>query len=562
MRLTTIPNLYRNVNRLTEILSVLSKYGLADWISSLNVDFAKGFLKDPDGEALARHTRESRIRIALTELGPTFIKLGQILSSRPDLVGTGLADELRKLQQEVPADPADVARKTLEDELGQPIEDLFEEFDEEPIASASIGQVHRARLKTGQTVAVKIQHADIQETVRKDLDVLATLAQMVQRLPEFAPYRPVDTVAEFQRTLRRELDFGREERNLQYFNNRFANNPYVRVPAVYSELSTPRALTMEFMEGVKLTERERLAKLGCDREEIARRGAELCLEMVFVDGYYHADPHPGNILLLPGNVIALMDFGMVGRIEERLREDIEEMLLAMTGRDAFHLTSILIRIGDTPPDLNEKTLRSDVGDFVTMYGSQSLDQFDLSAALTELAEILFRHRIKLPPQVAMLLKMLITLEGTSKLLAPSFSLMEVMQPFRRKILRQRLSPARRLRKMRRIYVEIEQLVEILPRRVMDILEQVQTGKFDVHLQHRGLMPSINRLVVGMLSSSLFMGSSLMLSRQVPPVLFPQKTIFGLHNVSVLGLSGVLFSLFLGLWLLRAINKSGHLDRRD
>ncbi len=262
MKISSIPQIYRNVNRLTEILSVLSKYGLADWLSGLQLDFAKDFLKDREGEALARQTRETRIRLALAELGPTFIKLGQLLSTRPDLVGVTLAEELAKLQQDVPADSPDVVRRLVEDELGQPIDELFAEFDDVPLASASIGQVHRARLKTGERVVVKVQHAKIQQTVRKDLDVLAGLAQLVDRLPEFVAYRPMATVAEFRRTLHRELDFGREERNLMHFNGRYDGDPHVRIPRPYSELCTPRVLTMEWIDGIKLRDQARLRELG------------------------------------------------------------------------------------------------------------------------------------------------------------------------------------------------------------------------------------------------------------------------------------------------------------
>ena len=254
MKITTIPHIYRNVNRMTEILSVLSKYGLADGISRLNLDFAKGLLKNRDGEALARHTRETRVRLAMDELGPTFIKLGQILSTRSDLVGAELASELSQLQDSVSIDSPEVVKQIVQDELGQPVEDVFAEFDDEPIASASIGQVHRARLRSGELVAVKVQHAGIQEMVHKDLDVLATLAQLVKRLPEFAAYRPVETIAEFQRTLRRELDFGREERNLVQFAARFQENPYVRIPKPFTELCTPRVLTMEWVTGIKLND--------------------------------------------------------------------------------------------------------------------------------------------------------------------------------------------------------------------------------------------------------------------------------------------------------------------
>ena len=562
MKLSTIPNVYRNVNRAREIVTVLSKYGLADWISRFNLDFAKNIFKDPAGEALARHTREARIRMALSELGPTFIKLGQLLSTRPDLVGATLAGELEKLQTSAPADPSAEVHQTILEDLGQSVERIFRHFTDEPIASASIGQVHAATLKTGEQVVVKVQHTGIAKTIRKDIDVMGGLAQLAERIPEFAAYRPAATLAEFQRTLLRELDFGREERNLQQFAARFADDPSVHIPQPITELCTPRVLTMERIEGIKVTDVTDEINSGLDPEKLAHSGANLYLEMIFVDGHYHADPHPGNLLIQPGNVIGLLDFGMVGRIEETLREDIEEMMFALVQTDSIHLASIISRLGKVPPGLDKTSFRADLEDFVSHYAGQSLGRFDVAAALTEMADMIFRYKIVLPPQVSMLLKTLITLEGTAKLLHPSFSILEVMRPFQRRALFRRLSPKRRIRKIRRAYMEMEHLMAVFPRRMMEILDQVQSGTFDVHLDHRGLGPSVNRLVLGMLTSALFLGSSLMLSRQVPPVLFQTPTFMGLHNLSILGLGGCIVSLLIGLRLLRAIVKSGHLDSRE
>lgn len=557
MKLSSIPHAFRNVNRATEIVSVLSKYGLANWLSRLNLDFAKGLIKDREGLAIASQSSEARIRLALTELGPTFIKLGQLLSTRPDIAGWALAEELGKLRRDAPQDPPHVAKRIVEEELGQPVTQLFREFSDEPIASASIGQVHRAVLQNGEQVAVKVQHEGIADTIRKDVEVMGGLAQLAEHIPEFTPYRPAVTFAEFQRTLLRELDFGREERNLQDFADRFADNPTVRIPRPFGEFCTPRVLTMEWVPGKQLNE---LDSAECDLEKVARNGADLYLEMIFTDGFYHADPHPGNVVVLPGNVIGLHDFGMVGRIDEELREDIEEMMVAITQQDATHLANIISRIGKTPIDLDQAAFRIDLADFVSHYGRQSLENFDMSAALTEMTSMIFRYRILLPPQVSLLLKTLISLEGTAKMLNPGFSLIEVMRPFQRKALLRRLSPQRRIRKMRRMYLEFEHLVGIFPRRLTDILEQIQSGTFDVHLDHRGLSPSINRLVLGMMTSALFLGSSLLLSRNVPPLLFRREGPLGLRDVSILGLAGCVMSLLIGLRLIRAIMKSGHLDR--
>jgi ubiquinone biosynthesis protein len=562
MRISSIPHIYRNVRRWTEILSVLSKYGLADWLSRLNIERFKSHLKGARGETLALETPERRIRLALTELGPTFIKLGQLLSTRPDVVGVPLAEELTQLRDQVPADNPETVRQIIEVELGQPAEELFAEFHDTPIASASIGQVHHARLKTGERVAVKIQHAGIERKVREDLDVLTGLAMLAEHIPEFAPYRPRATVAEIARMLRRELDFGREERNLSQFAHYFEDEPSIRIPQPYTEFCTMRVLTMEWLEGVKLEHRATLIAAGFDLEEIARRGANLYLRMIFQFGFYHADPHPGNLTIMDGNIIGLLDFGMVGRIEERLREDIEQMLMAIVQNDVPLLTTLIKRVGAIPSDLDEAALANDVADFVGAYSTQALDKFDLTGALNEMTEIIRRNHIILPSQAAMLIKALIVLEGTTRMLSPSFSVMEVMQPFHRKMLWQRFSPLRQWRRLRRLRVEVEHLLEVLPGRLIDILEQVQTGTFDVHLDHRGLGPSVNRLVLGMLASALFLGSSLMLSREVPPLLFPENAFLGLHRISIFGSSGCFVAVLLGLRLLRAIGKSGHLDQRE
>jgi len=568
MKITTIPHLYRNVNRWGEILTILSKYGLADWISRFDLARVKGFLKNRDGAALAHLNRETRIRLAMEELGPTFIKLGQILSTRPDQVGMALAQELQKLQTRVPSDGAQVVRNTIEAELGRTVDELFADFDASPLASASIGQVHRARLPVGDDVVVKVQHAGIRRRMEIDLDILGGLAQLAERIPELASYRPQATVAEFRRVVRRELDFAREARNMQQFARDFSHSPHVRIPQFYPSLSTSRVLTMDWLDGAKLSElaasREQGAGSGItpssgprvlhspiDLSRVARHGAEMYLEMVFQHGFYHADPHPGNLVVLPDGAIGLLDFGMVGRLDESLREDIEDMLAAIVSQDAQQLTSLVMRLGSAPLGLDEAALSVDLTEFVLHYANQPVDQFDLAGALTEMIEIVQRYHIALPASLAMLIKVLVMLEGTARLLEPTFSLMEVLQPYQKKMWRRRMSPARQWRKARRIYSELEQLAEVLPRRLRDILQQIESGRFDVHLDHRGLEPSVNRLVLGLLTSALILGSSLLVSQNVWPI----------HGVSVPGVIGGALSVALGLRLWRAISKSGRLDRR-
>ena len=552
MRISTIPQIYRNVNRWGEILSILSKYGLADWLSRFEFTLGKSLLKNRTGSVLANENRETRIRMALEELGPTFIKLGQILSTRPDVVGTELATELQKLQTGVPADSIEQVAAMVVAELGKPIEELFADFSREPVASASIGQVHRARLKSGAEVAVKVQHPAIAQRMRVDLEILTGLAQLAERLPELHPYRPTQIVAEFGRMLRRELDFTCERRHLDHFLRAFAKSEQLTIPTSHAEFCTERVLVMEWLEGIPLTQLERVKSAGVDLGQVARRGAEAYLEMIFRHGVYHADPHPGNLLLMPDGKLGLLDFGMVVRMDESIRENIEEMLLAIVEQDASRLGAVVMRVGSVPTGLDETSLSLDLADFVAHYAHQAVDRFELGAALSEMIDIMLRYHIVLPSPMSVLLKVLIMLEGTAKRLEPEFSLMEVLEPYQRKIIARRFSPSRQLRKARRLAYEIEQLAEIVPRRLRDILQQVQAGRFDVHLDHRGLEPSVNRLVLGLLTSALFLGSVILVTNHVWPFM----------DVSVPGTAGFLLSAVQGVRLLRAIGKSGSLDRHS
>jgi ubiquinone biosynthesis protein len=319
---------------------------------------------------------------------------------------------------------------------------------------------------------------------------------------------------------------------------------------------------MELLEGHKFTDRSRLVADGYDLDVVAQRGADLFLRMIFSDGFYHADPHPGNLLLLPGNVIGLLDFGLVGRIEERLREDIEQMLVAVSHEDVVLLSSIIKRVGSVPADLEADALEAELADFIGVYTSQPLEEISVAEALKDLMRIVHSYSIELPSQLGLLIKAMITLEGTARLISPGFRMMEVMQPFQQQAMLRRMSPRNQYRKFRRIYFGLEKLAEVLPGRTMDILDQVQRGKFDIHLDHRRLGPSINRLVLGMVTSALFLSSALLLSNQVPPLLFAENSFLGMQKLSLLGLAGFLVSSLLTVRLLQAMNKSGRLDRRE
>ncbi len=560
MRISSLPRYYRNLRRWQEIIVVLRRYGLADWLSNLRVDFIRDWIKDDKGVPLSSYSREARVRMALTDLGPTFIKLGQVLSLRPDLVGSEQASELQQLQSQVPADPFSQVKAIVESELKQPIHEAFSEFSEQSIASASIGQVHAAKLIDGTPVVVKVQHVNIQAKVNEDLEVLRGLAVLAERIPELAVWQPRGIVAQLSRSIKRELSFSRELSNLLMFQAALKDCDGVIVPHAYPKFSTARVLTMELVDGHSihcLSAPDALP--GVDRSEIARRVSALYVQSIFLKGHYHADPHPGNILIQADGTIALLDFGMVGRIDDSLRGTIEEMLWAVMQQDSALLTSLIKRAGKIPASIDDAQLSNDVADLIATYGSQPLDSLDLSGALNDATDILHRHRITLPSQMGILIKTLVTLEGTLRLTCSSFSIIEAIQPMMGKLRRSRFSPRRQARRLRRMYVELEGLVERLPSQISSLMELVQEGRLDVQLSHRGLSPSINRLVLGLLTSSLLLGSSILMASKVPPLLFMEGGPLGLKDLSLMGLVGFVISTLVAFRILLAINKSGHLD---
>ncbi len=556
MNLSTIPHIAQNANRMGEIVAILTKYGLADWINRLDFNFARGHLRSTTGLDLSRLTLEMRIRLALTELGPTFIKLGQMLSTRPDLVGPALAAELSELQARAPADPPAAIRGLIQSELGKPVEQLFAAFEDQPLASASIGQVHRAVLDSGRRVVVKVQHPNIESRIRTDLAILTGLAELAEKyLPETRPYQPVATSAEFQRTLLRELDFGRERRNLETFALNFKSDPTVRFPAPHPELSSARVLTMDYLDGIPLGDLAALRQSGIDLEAVARRGAGVFLEMIFRDGFFHADPHPGNILVQPGGVIGLLDCGMVGRLDDRMRDDFEDVLMAVIRKDSHRLTALITRIGSVPPELDQAAFQAELTEFLFFYAGVSFNELNLGSALNQLTEIIRRFHILLPSGVAMLIKVLVMLEGTSRLCSPSFNLIELMKPYQEKLILRRLSPQRQVEKLRRLADEWTVLAETLPLSVRMLLDRVQKGRFNIHLEHQHVEPAVNRLVFGMVTSSLFIGSALLLCHKVAPVV---PFIEG--GLSIPGLLACALSGVLGLRLMWAIRQSGRLQK--
>jgi ubiquinone biosynthesis protein len=555
MKIDALSRLERHAKRIAEIATVLGKYGLADLFGGFQYAWLQDRLKSSDGHALIGDvTTAARVRMALTELGTTFIKLGQMLSTRSDLLGPELTDELAQLQCSVPADSAEIARTTIEKELGRPVHEMFSEFDDTPLAAASIAQVHAALLPTGRSVVVKVRRAGVAEQAATDLEIVQALAELLEKhSPALRAYQPVAVVRQFRRTLLRELDFTYERRNLEEFARNFADEPTVCIPEVFGDYCSHQVVTMERLEGIRGTEIDALRQSGEDLGEFARRGANMYLEMVFRDGFYHADPHPGNLILLPGNIVGVIDCGMVGRIDEDLRDEVESLLVGIVENDSSLVSEQVLRLGAVPPTCSREKLRSDLQDFMADYTGHPLNEIHVGAALSSLVEIIRRHHIVLPPALALLLKTIIVLEGTSRRFSPEVSLTELMQPYCSRLLLRRFSPGRVAKRARRAFRAWDHLLKALPRDLADLLARFRDGTLTVHLDHRHLDPIVNRLVLGILTAAIFLGSSELWSREAPPLLY---------GVSVFGALGYALSLFLGWRLLRAIRKSGNIQSKD
>ena len=403
----------------------------------------------------------------------------------------------------------------------------------------------RARLEGGKEVVVKVQHTGIEGNVRQDLDLLEELAKLLEKhVPDAASYQPVATAREFRRTLLKELDFKSERRNMEEFTRNFAEDETLHVPEIFAERCSRRVLTMEMLDGISGSKPEEISASGVDLDEFAKRAANVFLNMILRDGFYHADPHPGNFLMLEGGVLGLLDCGMVGRIDEPMLEEFGDVLLALLQSDAEGLSELLLRFGSAPPDIDRVGFRIDVSDLLSEVGTQSIEDIEIGVALEKIADIMRRYRVVMPSRVALLLKTLVMLEGTSRLLSPNFSLAEVLAPFKEQMIRQRMDPRRWLKKMQRRARDVDRLVTSAPTALADMIDRLQAGKLAMRHDVPRLEVTANRMVAGVLIASLFLGSSLLLGLAVPP---------RVAGVSVFGALGFLGGALLGgrlLWGIR------------
>ena len=544
----------RHLRRFQQIAQILVRHGFGELVDLLGATPVF-----PLARALRRRPPlgpPQRLRIALEELGPTFVKLGQVLSTRPDLLPPAYIAELARLQDTVPPSPWEPVRAQLEAELGAPVEEVFATLDPEPIAAASLAQVHAATLPDGSEVVVKIQRPNIEATINVDLDILADAARLLQtRTPLGELYDLPGIVEEFAATLRAELDFYREGHNADRFRANFADEPYLYIPKVYWEYTTRRVLVMERIRGIKIDDIAALDAAGYDRYRIGLHAARMVIKEVLEDGFFHADPHPGNFFVMPGEVIGAMDFGMVGYLSRRTRTDLVRLYVAAIQLDEEAVVDQLVRMGVVGGAVDRIGLQHDIGRLLRRYAGLPLKAIRARDVLEEAIPIAFRHHLRLPSELWLLGKTLAMMEGVGLKLAPDFDMFAVSRPYVQRFMREMASPRAWMPSLIRGVGDWAQLLDMLPRTGMQLLTRAERGELEVSLRHQELGRALvyldrlaNRLALSILLAALIVGLALL----VPAFHLAERG--GL--VTALVVLGFALASFLGLWLVISILRSG------
>ena len=560
MPLPRVDKAVRNLKRYRQIVGVLAKYGFGHILDRLDLRTRLRLRRKPadsELETAAKLTLPVRIRRALEELGPTFVKLGQVLSTRPFLIPYDLMVELTRLQDNVEPFAFAQAREIVERELGGALEDFFREFDETPIASASLAQVHRAVTNDGHWVAVKIQRPGIRRIINADMDILADLARMLDRhVPEARIFDPVGLVAELAKTTRRELDFGAEARYIEIFTDNFADDPTIKIPKVFAELSSAKVLTAEFLEGIKISDKEKLLRAGFDLPQLVRNGGQIVLKQVFEHRFFHADPHPGNLFVMPDGRIAAVDFGMVGRLSGRTVDELSNLLVAAMTGDTESLGRELVNMDVLDEQVNLRAFETDLTDLFLRYRKLPLSRIDMKAIITGVFNLVHTYQVRIPSDYMLLAKALVTYEEVARALDPEYDMVEAVAPYIKKLTRSRFDPQRAARSVSRGIGDLREIVNVLPFELRRIVRKLRKGDLIVPLEHRGLEHLINeidrssnRLSFALIIAALIVGSSLLIRAEVGARIF---------NIPLLGLLGFLFAGVLGIWLVIGILRSKRL----
>jgi ubiquinone biosynthesis protein len=560
-KIGVIGRTYRHLNRYRQILTILFKFGFGDLLEMLKIDqyieVGLQMISKNREVRIERLTKPQGLRMAFEELGPTYIKLGQILSTRPDLIPMVFIQELSRLQDHVPAFSFDQVRKVIESEFGQSAENVFDSLEETPLASASIGQVHRAVLKDGEAVAVKFQRPGIRKIIEVDLEIMLHLATLAERhIEELAVHRPVKIVEEFARTLEKEIDYKIEATNMERAARHFLDDPNVYIPKVYRETTTSRVLTTEFIDGIKISNIEELENAGLDRHLITTRGADLVLKQVFDHCFFHADPHPGNIFVLPENVICLLDFGMAGIVDRQTRDDFVDLVESIVHQNESRATHALLKLTYREEEPDRRQLEREVADFMGRHLYKPLKDIELGKLLQQLLELATSFRLRIPADIFLMMKALGTVEGVGRMLDPEFDMIARATPFITRVKLERFKPERIANDAFDLGSQLVQFLRQFPNQLLDLANLIRQEKLRLQIEHRGLENMLathdrisNRISFSILIAALIIGSALIVISETPPL------IYGISLIGILLFSA---AAIMGIWLLVAILKKGKL----
>lgn len=556
----------RDLPRLHEITSVLIRHGLGDLVRRAGVgnllERAGQILNWGESSELAHLEPQQRVRLAMEKLGPTFVKLGQLLSTREDLFPPQWIEEFERLQSEVTPVPFDSLLPGVEAALEASPFDVFDDLETPPLASASIAQVHRARLKDGTRVVLKIRRPGIKEVVEADLRILSYVAGLLDsEVEEARRYQPKEILAQFASSLERELDLAMEARNQDRFANNFKDDPNVLVPKVYWEWTSPLMIVQEYIEAIPGNDRAAIETAGLDRKALARRGAGAVLKMILVDGFFNADPHPGNVFYLPGNRLVLIDHGMVGRLTRARRNQIVDLLAGVARRDEEAMLDVVMEwTGDA--EVDESRLASDLGELMYDYADAPIKDLRITTLLRKITEIVRKHSIVLPPDLALMFKCLITLEGSGRQYDPDFRLTEHLSPLLERAAAQRFEPKTIINRGRHSIGEIYNLMTTVPKDLARVIREVRRGRMRVDLDMKRLDSfgkqldeAIDRITVGIMTASLVIGSSIVMTVSGGP------QILGVPLLILLGLLGYLVAFCNSVWIIVSIWRSRRNQRR-
>jgi ubiquinone biosynthesis protein len=541
-------NAGKNLARLREISAIVARYGFGQAFDRARLFEALRF-RPREADAPPRPATAERFRAMLAELGPTFVKFGQVLSSRADLLPPEWVRQLSTLQDNVPPLPIAEVREVIEKGLGKPVSQAFSAIDDEPLASASIGQVHAAKLLDGTEVVVKVQRPGIAERIDADLDLLYYLAQFLERVvEETGIYTPTGIVEEFERSLKAELDFENEAANIRVFRKNHENRPYMVIPRVYDELTSRTVLTMERLRGDKITN---LDPAKHDRKVIAQHLVDGIFEQLFVDGVFHADPHPGNLFVLEGDRVGVVDFGLVGRVTRQMQETIIVLCLAIALKDPDTVARLLYKVGVPDDRVNLQQFRADIAEILDRYLGIELQKVKSTALVNDLLELALRYRIKVPKEYAVLTKAAITIEGVVRAIAPEMDVLQVALPYAQRLLISRVSPTNAQGGALRALLQAQGFMSEVPLQLSQILMDLEGGKFVVNMKSQDL-PQLTAAVrwlgivifAGLTANALVAGAFAVLAA---------GTDWRVHGIPVLAIVGLMLApmLFGGalLWTL-------------